>query len=112
MYYNNISINLDVCSKCQHVVAHHFYSYLQDDKTQEFNMDCFLCGRGSRVTTFTTDFAVHIKPPNTESVDTASTEKTHPTELAQIRRLDISLDQSRLKHYETPPSDEPSDDWK
>eukprot|EP00117_Sycon_ciliatum_P038062 scpid92301/ scgid28354/ Protein Churchill len=35
------------CSKCDHVVAKHTYSFSVDDGYQEYSMQCGLCGTGS-----------------------------------------------------------------
>lgn len=35
------------CKKCGHVVCEHFHRFQVNSKTQEWLMECFLCGKGA-----------------------------------------------------------------
>lgn len=36
----------DACAGCGHTICEHFYSFQVNAETQEYMMDCFLCGKG------------------------------------------------------------------
>jgi len=43
---SNWALVLDVCPKCEHVVAEHTYTFELVEEFQEFTMTCDLCGVG------------------------------------------------------------------
>jgi hypothetical protein len=39
--YNHVCV-------CGHVIAEHYYNYEVDSVSQEYTMECFLCGKGGQ----------------------------------------------------------------
>lgn len=57
----------DVCTICNHVVADHFYTYIQDEEEQSYNMECLLCGAGCSQTLFAASFQDLKSNPNSDT---------------------------------------------
>ena len=54
--------SLDACCECQHIIARHTYSFSVEDGTQEYEMNCMLCGHGEDQVKVVPWFATKVVP--------------------------------------------------
>eukprot|EP00516_Mucochytrium_quahogii_P005056 CAMPEP_0203757194 /NCGR_PEP_ID=MMETSP0098-20131031/10330_1 /ASSEMBLY_ACC=CAM_ASM_000208 /TAXON_ID=96639 /ORGANISM=" , Strain NY0313808BC1" /LENGTH=162 /DNA_ID=CAMNT_0050649341 /DNA_START=105 /DNA_END=590 /DNA_ORIENTATION=+ len=63
------------CSACGHEICEHYYKYYVEDQTQEYFMECVLCGKGCQTSkTSQVDHVSHSgaqSPGDTQPVDVA-----------------------------------------
>ena len=98
---------LDVCPNCDHHISEHYYNYEVDETSQEYVMECMLCGKGGDSTKLKNFDEVFGMKAHVTLIDVREQQGDIVVKEVQVDTVLVNAISKRAQHA-APPDD---DDW-